>query len=267
MKMKKFSKVWFIVYFLLWLFIDTGVYYTNKLDEQEQKYREALENRNTRIVKLTERTNSSEKEYRETLNHIVLSLCEKERYQTGGVNINQVRAEEIDHLIEAIQNQTEDFNQYLQYVENFFSTRAIIKESIPCIFPVEYHENVRITSPYGVRYYPLTNKLLFHDGIDISGDADTEILSTAKGKVCEVWARHPIYGKMVKIDHGNGYITMYAHLKGIYCWCKKDIKQGEVIGVMGSTGRSSGRHLHYEIQYNGKPVNPIDYLNSNFIKF
>ncbi len=116
-----------------------------------------------------------------------------------------------------------------------------------------------ITSRYGRRVDPLNDKKAFHSGIDFRGKYGDKIRATAHGKV--VYAgRNGGFGKFIKIDHGNGYTTSFAHMKKVEVKKGQYVKQGQVIGRVGSSGRSTGPHLHYEISRNGKTINPYRFI-------
>ncbi len=100
-----------------------------------------------------------------------------------------------------------------------------------------------------------------HKGIDITGDTNDPITAALQGTVIETGDKGNGYGKMVKIDHGNGLVTLYAHLNEIYVKEGDTVSIGSVIGGMGNTGRSTGTHLHFEVILNGANVNPLDYVN------
>lgn len=206
---------------------------------------------------------SKEKSYRECLQKIVNNLYEEETYGTGGYEVGG--RGEIDVLYETIMNATVDFSDLLENTENYFDERKEYMALIPSIWPVKYDSTIRITSGFGNRIYPMTGKVEFHQGIDIAGDWMTEIIATADGTVTDVWIRHPVYGKMVVVKHRDGFITLYAHMSRTVVREKMEIKQGKVLGAMGNTGQSRGRHLHYEVQKESKLVNPIEYLSSNRI--
>ncbi len=116
-----------------------------------------------------------------------------------------------------------------------------------------------VTSKFGYRISPFTNKRVFHSGLDIANKAGTEIVATADGKISFTGSRHN-YGKMVKIDHGYGVFTHYAHLNKILVKPGQRVKRGQTIALMGNTGRSTGPHLHYEVVVNNVPVNPAKYI-------
>lgn len=117
-----------------------------------------------------------------------------------------------------------------------------------------------ISSSYGYRFSPFGGEdSSFHSGLDISGDAGTPIFATADGKVRHIgWA--PGYGKAVLLDHGSGYSTLYGHLNDFRVKEGQSVTRGQVIALMGRTGRATGVHVHYEVWIDGKAVNPTPYL-------
>ena len=132
---------------------------------------------------------------------------------------------------------------------------------IPGIWPVE-HASRHVGSPFGPREDPrrFHNKTRFHNGIDIAVPRGTAVYATADGTVGFAGRGGDHFGRKVVIDHGNGLQTVYAHLSGIKTKEGRHVLRGEVIGKVGSSGRATGPHLHYEVRLNGKPVNPAAYL-------
>ncbi len=127
--------------------------------------------------------------------------------------------------------------------------------STPSIKPVDGW----ITSKFGYRKSPFTGKRSFHSGLDISNKTGTKIISTANGKVS--YAAPKInFGNLVIIDHGYGRVTKYGHLQKILVKPGQKVKRGEVIALLGNTGKSTGPHVHYEVRINGAPVNPLKYI-------
>lgn len=118
-----------------------------------------------------------------------------------------------------------------------------------------------ITSGYGMRFHPILKYRTMHEGLDFSARMGDPVYATARGTV-EYASRMGTYGNLVIIDHGYGYKTYYAHLSAFAEGIEPGVtvKRGQVIGYAGSTGRSTGPHLHYEVHKNGQPVNPIRYL-------
>ena len=116
-----------------------------------------------------------------------------------------------------------------------------------------------ISSPFGWRSDPIRGIQRRHAGIDLPGPSLTSVHSTGAG-IVRVAGRAGGYGKLVEIEHPGGVRTRYGHLARILLRPGESVGQGEVIGRMGSTGRSTGTHLHYEVRVNGVPVNPMDYI-------
>jgi murein DD-endopeptidase MepM/ murein hydrolase activator NlpD len=117
------------------------------------------------------------------------------------------------------------------------------------------------TSSYGVRLDPFTRRPAFHSGLDFAGPTFTPIYATAPGVVSFAGARSG-YGNTVEIDHGNGFKTRYAHLAGFSVSVGQRVAVGQRIASMGSTGRSTGPHLHYEVWVNGRAQNPNRFLKA-----
>jgi beta-lactamase regulating signal transducer with metallopeptidase domain len=135
-------------------------------------------------------------------------------------------------------------------------------DSRPNIFPLERKELKNITQIFGKDFkHPITKKVITHGGIDIRAIEGTPVLSTADGIVINV-SHEDGWGKLIVIDHGNGYETWYAHLKDFSVKKGDNVKQAQNIGFVGNTGHSTGPHLHYEVRLNGERVNPMDYFEN-----
>ncbi|NML05520.1 M23 family metallopeptidase [Sphingomonas sp. G-3-2-10] len=128
--------------------------------------------------------------------------------------------------------------------------------SIPSMQPVE---NLQFTSSFGVRSDPFRGTAAMHAGVDIPGAIGTPIYATADGVVGRS-GRYGGYGNLIEVNHGRGIQTRYGHLSKILVPANTRVKRGQLIGLMGSTGRSTGSHLHYEVRVDGKAVNPIPFL-------
>lgn len=115
------------------------------------------------------------------------------------------------------------------------------------------------TSPFGYRLDPFTRSAALHTGTDFRAEAGSPIRATAAGKVT-VAEYTGGYGNMVEIDHGGGYVTRYGHMSAFAVSPGEHVEAGETVGRVGSTGRSTGSHLHYETRINGEPVNPVRFL-------
>jgi murein DD-endopeptidase MepM/ murein hydrolase activator NlpD len=131
--------------------------------------------------------------------------------------------------------------------------------AIPSSMPVS---GTNFTSGYGVRSDPFRGRAAMHNGIDLAGPIGTQIRATADGYVQRSeWANG--YGNLVEINHGRGIQTRYGHLSKSLVTPGQRVKRGDLIALMGSTGRSTGSHLHYEVRIDGKAVNPTPFMQGN----
>ena len=126
--------------------------------------------------------------------------------------------------------------------------------SMPTITPVQGY----LSSNFGYRISPFSGYRVIHSGIDIATKYGSPIKATAKGIVVFTGYK-PLYGNIVIIDHGNGYITRYGHCSSILVNEGRLVKKGDIIARVGSTGRSTGPHVHYEVLVNGIPINPLSF--------
>ncbi len=120
-----------------------------------------------------------------------------------------------------------------------------------------------ISSPFGNRFHPVYHKMRHHDGIDISAPRGTPVYASAEGQV-RFAGINGGYGRMVILDHKYGYRTGYGHLQKIFVRKGQIVKRGEKIGEVGNTGISTGPHLHYEVRFNGKPINPRPFFFDDY---
>lgn len=188
------------------------------------------------------------------------------RAGSGGVNIYEnlenmdnsklviSTSKKINELSKAIYIQSKSYDEIEIMVKNKLNMLA----SIPAIIPIAIKDFKRISSGFGYRIHPIYKQRIAHMGMDFTGTLNTPIYATGNGKVIKI-NRQRGYGKRIVIDHGYGYKTIYAHLNGYNVKKGQKVKRGDLIGYLGSTGISTGPHLHYEIKKNGKPVNPINY--------
>ncbi|MCM2293597.1 M23 family metallopeptidase [Allorhizobium sp. BGMRC 0089] len=137
------------------------------------------------------------------------------------------------------------------------AARSTVKD-MPFANPAPTHE---ITSPFGTRTDPLLGRLAMHPGVDFRAGIGAPIRAAGAGTVVFAGQSNG-YGNMVEIDHGQGVTTRYGHMSKLLSHVGEKVEEGQVIGLAGSTGRSTGPHLHYEIRRNGVPVNPMGFLTS-----
>lgn len=151
----------------------------------------------------------------------------------------------------------------LDEIELLAKNKESLLSSIPSIQPVKSSDLRRMASGYGYRIDPFTKARRMHFGMDFSAKRGTPIYATGDGTVSRADSRAAGFGKHVRIDHGFGYVTIYAHMDK-YLVVKGDkIKRGDLIGYVGSSGRSVAPHLHYEIVKDGVKINPINFYSGS----
>ncbi len=134
---------------------------------------------------------------------------------------------------------------------------AALMHTMPSIYPVEG----RFMGPFGKRIDPFSGEGAFHKGIDISAPSGTPVHATADGVVV-FSSMESGYGRLVVIDHGGGLQTYYAHLSRFKVYAGQEVRRGDEVGLVGSSGRTTAPHLHYEVRMSGNPVNPASYLQT-----
>lgn len=148
----------------------------------------------------------------------------------------------------------------LDTIQYLAKDKEKMSEALPTIWPLDRTRMKGRIGAFGFRFHPILRVRAGHDGIDIPGPVGLPIYSTADG-VVEHSGRESEYGISVVINHGYGYKTRYAHLSKAIATVGQRVKRGEKIGLLGNTGRSTGPHLHYEVRYRGRPVNPLNYFS------
>ncbi len=157
--------------------------------------------------------------------------------------------------LDALQSRTDRLDASFGQIDDAWQERERILASTPAIMPVRGW----FSHGYGWRKDPFTGSRAFHRGVDIVAPAGTSVKASADGVVTKT-GRFSNYGKRIDVSHGFGYVSRYAHLSEILVRPGQRIKRGDVIGRVGSTGRSTGPHLHYEVFRDGRHVNPWRYL-------
>jgi murein DD-endopeptidase MepM/ murein hydrolase activator NlpD len=157
--------------------------------------------------------------------------------------------------LDALASRSTGLDESLLTLDRVFDNRSRLLAATPNLMPVEGW----FSDGFGWRTDPRSSKRQFHRGIDIVADTGTEILASGDGVVSRA-IRTSDYGKTVDISHGYGYVTRYAHMSELLVRSGQRVVRGDVIGRVGSTGRSTGPHLHYEVFRDGRRVNPWKYL-------
>lgn len=149
--------------------------------------------------------------------------------------------------------------QYTSYngIEKLIKNQDAKLSSIPAIQPVSNKQLDRIASGFGMRIDPVYGTPKMHKGLDFTAPQGTPIYATGDGRIAEAGYSEGGYGNHVVINHGYGYETLYGHMVRIKVRTGQQVTRGEIIGWVGSTGKSTGPHCHYEVHINGEPVDPV----------
>jgi murein DD-endopeptidase MepM/ murein hydrolase activator NlpD len=161
--------------------------------------------------------------------------------------------------LDDLSHQLEDRSQQLAVLEDMMMNRKLDEEVVPAGRPIT---RGWLSSYYGKRTDPFTGRRAHHSGIDFAGKLGSDVVAVAAGVVTYA-GRRSGYGNLVEINHGKGYSTRYGHNKEILVKVGDTVKKGQVISKMGTTGRSTGPHVHFEVLYNGRAVNPIKYIHAS----
>jgi len=150
-----------------------------------------------------------------------------------------------------------------QQLTKLISQRSDLVNSIPAIMPVANRDLKRMASGFGYRLDPFYHTFTFHGGMDFTAETGTEVYATGDGRVVKRQSDAWGYGNHIIINHGHGYTTVYAHLSRFAVSNGAKVKRGQLIGYVGSTGRSTGPHLHYEVRRNNNPLNPAFFYRND----
>ena len=162
----------------------------------------------------------------------------------------------LDQITAKMYVQTKSFDEVYEMAKN----KSRLIASMPAIQPMKNHDLRRLSSYFGYRTDPFYKVPKFHEGVDFSAPIGTDVYVTGDGVVASADRSKAGYGNQIVIDHGFGYKTMYAHLQSFKVRAGEHVKRGQIIGTVGSTGKSTSPHLHYEVWKNNKPVDPINYF-------
>ena len=150
-----------------------------------------------------------------------------------------------------------------QQLSKLISQRSDLVNSIPAIMPVANKDLKRMASGFGYRLDPFYHTFTFHGGMDFTAETGTEVYATGDGRVVKRQSDAWGYGNHLIVNHGHGYTTVYAHLSRFAVSNGAKVKRGQLIGYVGSTGRSTGPHLHYEVRRNNNPLNPAFFYRND----
>lgn len=163
---------------------------------------------------------------------------------------------ELTAMIAQLDRRIRDREQQLRLLDTLISSRRLEDERFVAGRPITWGW---LSSRFGYRSDPFTGKRTWHNGVDLAGREDSDIIAVAAGVVTFAGDRHG-YGNLVEIDHGEGLVTRYAHAKSIEVDVGEVVQKGQAIARMGSTGRSTGPHVHFEVLQSGKAKDPVKYI-------
>jgi len=165
---------------------------------------------------------------------------------------------DLQRLFHELDDKLESREQQLGILEALLADRHLLEQSTVSGRPVE---SGWVSSPFGYRTDPFTGRKSWHNGVDFPGKPGSQVVAVATGVV--TWSGdYQGYGNLVEINHGEGFITRYAHNEGNKVKVGDLVEKGQVIAAMGSTGRSTGTHVHFEVYKNGRAVDPSSYIQS-----
>ena len=172
------------------------------------------------------------------------------------LNAQSVRMPDFLDMLDQLDSELEGRQDMLSVLEVLLMNRNVHERAMPSGKPIA---EGWLSSRYGKRSDPFTGKQVFHKGLDFAGRKGADVLAVGDGVVS--WSgKSSGYGNLIEINHGNGYVTRYGHNQHHLVEVGDTVKKGQQVAMMGSTGRSTGPHVHFEVLHNGKRVNPAKYI-------
>ncbi|SNR62728.1 Peptidase family M23 [Lutibacter agarilyticus] len=281
-KSTKFKRILFTVFaafifMLLGFVVFTPIFESPKEKElkrelefvklNEQLHNKKIEQLETILKEIQERDNNIYRLYFE------VNPIPEEQRMAGFGGVNRYKALEgfdnsemiidvtrnMDILSKQLYVQSKSLDEIVKLAEN----KEELLAAMPAIQPVKNQDLTRMASGFGWRSDPFTKARKKHYGMDFTAPRGTPIYASGDGKVIRVDQGSAGYGKHVRIDHGFGYVTLYAHMSKYNVRKYQKVKRGDLIGFVGNTGRSQAPHLHYEVHKNGVKLNPINFYYGN----
>jgi len=173
------------------------------------------------------------------------------------IDFNEAQSPSLIDTLDALAQQIENRQQQLDTLEALLADRKLQNDVFLAGRPVR---KGWMSSRFGRRTDPFTGGVDWHPGVDFAAKEDSAVIAVASGVVTYADDRHQ-YGKMVELNHGNGFVTRYAHAKSLLVKPGDVVKKGQTIALVGSTGRSTGPHVHFEVHKNGRVVDPASYIH------
>jgi murein DD-endopeptidase MepM/ murein hydrolase activator NlpD len=229
----------------------------NRKMDQIDEVLEHIQNRDNNIYRVYFNTSAIPDEQRKAGFGGVNRYAELEGYNNSDLVVNT--SKRVDVISKQLAIQSRSLDEILKLAKE----KNKLLSAIPAIQPVRNENLKQIASGFGYRSDPFTKVRKFHEGMDFSARTGTPIYATGDGVIARADNSASGYGNHIVIRHGFGYETLYGHLSKYNCRPGQTVKRGDVIGYVGSTGRSEAPHLHYEVHKGGEVVNPLNFYYGN----
>ena len=229
----------------------------NKKMDQVDNVVDALKDRDNNLYRVYFNTSAISDEERKAIFGGVDRYKELEGFDNSQLVLNTTKRVDIISKELAVQSKS------LDYILKLAKAKNNLLSAIPAIQPVRNENLKHMASGFGYRTDPFTKARKMHEGMDFAAKIGTPIFATGDGVVARADNTVSGYGNHILIRHGFGYETLYGHLSKYKSRAGQRVKRGDIIGYVGSTGRSEGPHLHYEVHKNGKVVNPLNFYYGN----
>lgn len=265
------------------LLISSGILLYNAMDEN-RRLREnngelyGINTEQRKLLGIKEQELAEQKKKEETFNQKIKEVNEKykeltDKYISGQSTAKTSRSGDrsdrsFNSDISGLKSELSELNQFFDHtadepVDLSDSEGKLRKymDAVPTLWPV----TGRLSDKFGYRIHPITHRKTYHEGLDIAAPYGTTIRAAASGKVT-MSERNGGYGRTVVIDHGRGISTLYGHASKLLVEAGQTVKKGDPVAKVGSSGRSTGPHLHFEILLYGSPADPLQYLDEKYKK-
>jgi murein DD-endopeptidase MepM/ murein hydrolase activator NlpD len=229
----------------------------NRKMDQIDEVLEHIQDRDNNIYRVYFNTSAIPDEQRKAGFGGVNRYAELEGYNNSDLVVNT--SKRVDVISKQLAIQSRSLDEILKLAKE----KNKLLSAIPAIQPVRNENLKQIASGFGYRSDPFTKVRKFHEGMDFSARTGTPIYATGDGVIARADNSASGYGNHIVIRHGFGYETLYGHLSKYNCRLGQTVKRGDVIGYVGSTGRSEAPHLHYEVHKGGEVVNPLNFYYGN----
>ncbi len=271
--LKRISIFFFVVYLLLLglsIIHDFDYNKLRNLEKRKTALEDSLMTMYEKLVYLDNKLDKTNRYYAKI--QMIADIYDSKDINRLGTGGRQVKIED-SYVSRKNKTLMESISQKLNIVENKLNyekekSHRVGQKLVRKIERIKYTPSIwptygRVSAKFGIRKHPITGKPEFHKGVDIANRVGTPVVAAADGKVVySGWLTG--YGKFLKIKHAYGYMTCYGHLSKMVVHVGQTVKKGQLIGYMGSTGLSTGSHLHYEVRINNKQVNPLPYMLDDY---